>query len=95
MFRRLHSKNNVCNNNDSPPYLPFKIENQKFLKNTTSIEVFYRGIISLLEMEENDLTKYFKSLNNKYAKHGLGRINENTYIILSFILKFQYMLMEW
>ena len=67
----------ACKFNDAPEHLPYKIENESFLKNPTSIEIFYRGIISLLEKEEkNQLNEYFRNLNIKYAKHGLGRINE-------------------
>ena len=68
---------NKCKLNDAPPYLPYKIENQNFLKNNTSIEVFYRGVISMLESgKPNDLNSYFKELNRKYANHGIVRINE-------------------
>ena len=67
----------ACKFNDAPEHLPYKIENENFLKNITSVEIFYRGIISLLEKEEiNQFNKFFRNLNMKYAKHGLGRINE-------------------
>ena len=57
-----------------PEYYSLLVNNGSFLKNKKSIEIASNAIHSFLNTSENDLilnNSYFKTINNKYAWHGM------------------------
>ena len=66
---------NLINRNGVyPEYYSLLVNNGSFLKNKKSIEIASNAIHSFLNTSENNLilnNSYFKTINNKYAWHGM------------------------